>query len=259
FNPWTRGVRADQGGPRAWNHGGWSGAEWVEPAEVPFTVKVLGTDAGSWLALHQQLAKAFAPSSVDVELRFTLGGREYVMFGRPRGINPSPIRLGVGEVFTDCRFGAPDPNIYSGQLHSTDPIPLPTQVGGLTVPFAAPFSVPGMVIGGRVDLLNEGTTEAGLVVRIDGPVTEPRLTLQRPDGAIQSVTWHGLTIPAGQFLIVDTAARQAFLNGDQASAAHPGHADWPLLQAEATSVLRFNAAEHDDGKLVAQWRDAWWS
>jgi hypothetical protein len=262
FNPFMLSVRADQGGPRAWNHGSWSGAEWADERLVPLRIVPKASDDAGWLALHQALAAAFAPVgdvSGPVELRFALGGTEYLLLGRPRLVEPNLSTIGVGWAYTQCVFVAQDPRIYSGDLvvQSTS---LPVQRGGLTVPFTLPLLVAGTVDGGRVELLNEGTADAPLLVRIDGPVPQPRIVLQRPDGTVQQVRL-GLDLPTGQWVEVDTAAGTVFLNG-LPTASVRGQAAWDIdsypLQP-GVNVLRFGAADFvEDALVTATNRSAWW-
>lgn len=266
FDPFSQGVRADQGGPRAWNHGSWSGAEWQQQRIVPLTVVVHGdavTDVGSTIERRHELAAAFQPvgdTATDVQLRFHRGGREYVMFGRPRDVTLDGRLIGTGKAYAECFFAATDPLIYSGLLHTTDPIPLPQQVGGLSVPFTVPFSIGGMLLGGSAELVNDGTAPSPLRLRIDGPVPEPFVTVQGADGSVNTLRFH-LDLPSGQWLIVNTGARTAFLNGlPQASrrGSVTAEPDWPLLPP-GMSTIRFGASEHNDqATLLAEYRSAWW-
>lgn len=141
-------------------------------------------------------------------------------------------------------------DLHIDDLRLVDPI---VYGGGLLVS----FHVGGTLVGGQIDLVNAGTTETGLLLRIDGPVFEPSVTLKRPDGLIQTLRWFGLELAAGQFLEVDTQARGAFLQGNQANSRPPGHVDWPMLPP-GTSTLRFGAAEFTAGTLTSRHRDAWW-
>ena len=260
FNPFTLTVRADQGGPRAWNHGSWSGAEWAEERVVPLRIVPKADDTAGWLVLHKALAAAFAPvgdAGDPVELRFAVDSIEYLILGRPRMVESDLSTLGVGWTYTRAVFVAQDPRIYSGVEQSAGPLSLPAQAGGMFLPLLLPLSTGGTLIGGRVDLTNDGTTDTGLLLRIDGPVPEPRVTLLRPDGEVQTLRWTGLTIPSGQWLEVDTAARTAFLNGLEGASRFPGFVDWPLLPP-GTSTLRFGAADDDTGTLTVTYRHAWW-
>jgi len=264
FNPFIRTARADQGGPRAWNHGSWSGAEWADEAVVPIPLSVgqQGGSIGSWLALHQQLAAAFAPvgdTGEQVELRWVYGGSEYVMFGRPRMVAPRTDHIAVGKAVTQCALVAQDPRIYAGILSSAQ-TGLPTQTGGLTLPLTVPFTIDGVLTGGRVDLLNAGTTDTALTLRIDGPVLSPTVVIQRVDGSVQQIRFD-LDLAAGQWLDISSAARTALLNG-LPQANQRGRAIWdidPYPLQPGTSVLRFLAGGFNvTTEITASWRSAWW-
>jgi hypothetical protein len=137
FNPFNRSVRADQSGKRAWNHGSWSGVEWADEAVVPLRILIDTDDENTWLVAHQKLMAAFRPVGEitrNTELRFHLGGREFVMFGRPRMVEPELDLIGLGKAFTSAAFVALDPLIYAGAETVVPGIGLPTFTGGLTIP-----------------------------------------------------------------------------------------------------------------------------
>jgi hypothetical protein len=264
-NPFTVTVRADQGGPRAWNHGSWSGAEWVNERVVPLRllVEAAGGDTAAWLAAHQQLAAAFAPvadAGDQVELRFMMGGDEYLLLGRPRMVEPETSLIALGKAFTRAAFVAQDPRIYSGELFSTGAVTLPSYAGGLLVPLTVPFNINSTLVGGAANLANTGTAPAGLSVRVDGPVSQPRVGVRQPDGTLQEIVFlSGFDLPAGQWIEIDTAARTALLNGlPQASVR--GQASWemdPFPLLPGTNVLRFGASS-GTGTATATYRSAWW-
>ncbi len=259
FNPWAATVRADQGGKRAWGHGGWSGVEWRDEVVVPMFIKVTGTGAAGWLAAHQQLAKALRPvgeSTADIELRWMTGGTEYLMFGRPRMVDPDAKMIGTGQVFTKAAFVALDPLIYSGAETSVANIGLPTFTGGLTVPFTVPFSIPATASEGFASLTNDGTAEVGLDIRLDGPVESPIVTLVRDDGTFQELTFD-LTLTTGQWLDIDTANRIVLLNGAHSRRGQvSGH--WPILP-EGTHELRWRSPSfNDQAAMSVTFRSAWW-
>lgn len=260
FNPFQMQVRADQSGGRPWGHGGWSGAEWAQVRTVPLRILPSGDDPGSWLTLHQQLVAAFAPvgdSAEDVELRFALGGTEYVLFGRPRMVEANSELIGVGKSFTSAEFVALDPLIYAGTESTTGAFGLPTFVGGLTVPFTVPFTIDAEAVDGEATAENVGTVDTGLTLRIDGPVEEPRVTVQGPD-TVETIRFDG-TVPSGRFLLIDTAGRTATIDGlPQASRRGQITGDWPLLPPGESTIL-FRAADlNDAGTLTVTWRSAWW-
>ncbi|MFI6329854.1 phage distal tail protein [Micromonospora chersina] len=259
FDPWTRQVRAEQGDGRAWADGAWSGAEWTADAVVPIPVRVkdaANRTPGGWLAAHQALAAAFAPSHEDIELRWCTGGTEYVLFGRPRMVEPNVDTVPAGWSYSRCAFAALDPTIYSGVEHSTT-LGLPSTVGGLTVPVTLPLTVAASVTSGRGIITNGGTKTTGLRVRIDGPAVEPRISLLTDNGTAVVRVWTTLT--AGQWLDIDTAARTVYLNGT-ASRRGVTTADgigWPTLPT-GTHELAFDASGYDPAATATvRWRDTW--
>lgn len=136
FNPFRRKVRASQTGERAWGHGSWSGSEWAEQLIATFDVVVSDDPVSmdTWMPLHQKLAAAMRPIGdviQDEELRFVWGGREYVIFGRPRSTEPETAHVGIGGSLTRCAFVGLDPLIYDA-AGFTETIGLPTFVGGLS-------------------------------------------------------------------------------------------------------------------------------
>lgn len=153
-NPFDLAVRADQGGPRAWNHGSWSGAEWANERVVPIRLLIRDGDAltvAAWKDARDRLAAAFAPVgdvAEQVELRYFHGGEERVLFGRPRLLEFDTALMGLGSTFVRAGFVAQDPRIYSGTLHQ-EQTGLPVQTGGLTIPGVSATTPPfGLVLAG---------------------------------------------------------------------------------------------------------------
>jgi hypothetical protein len=257
-NPFIRNVRADQSGKRAWGHGSWSGVEWMDEAVVPLMVLTEGATTAEWLASHQTLAAAFRPvgeSTSDVEMRFCLGGTEYVMYGRPRTVEPQ-IRSLIGTIVTKLAFVATDPLIYQGNPVASAPIHLPTYSGGLTVPMTVPFTVTGVATAGFASVTNVGTVDVGLTLRIDGPVPSPNVTLKRNDGSIQRLTFD-IELAENEWLDVDTKKRVVLLNG-ATSRRGQASGQWPIVPP-GTHELRWSSPTYNpDATLTPLVRGAWW-
>jgi hypothetical protein len=248
---------------RPYAHGSVSGAEWVDEAVVliPISVYRNRSTKGEWLSAHQRLTAAFTavgPTAEVCELRFEWGGVEYVMFGKPAQVKVDAENAAVGKSHDQCAFVASDPRVYSASLSSAV-LSLPVQQGGLTVPLTLPTTIGGVLVGGRATLTNDGLTASGLTARIDGPVVEPAIILQRPDGSTQSVRF-GLTLLSGQWLEVDSTTRTAYLNGSRSANQRP-RTTWrmdffPVLPG--TTKVRFAAGEYDeDASLSLSTRSAW--
>jgi hypothetical protein len=255
FNPWSRHARADQGAGRAWADGSWSGAEFQAEAIVPIRILVVApAGTAAWLAAHQALLAAFAPSHTDLELRFVIGGAEYVMYGRPRMVEPETDLIGLGMAYTQAAFVALDPMIYSGAEH-VESVGLPMTSGGLTLPVTLPFTIGATVAGGSLTLANAGTAPTGLLLRIDGPVAEPRVSLQTDAGT--ETLWLDLTLDTGQWLDIDTQARTVYLNGT-ASRRGQAYGDWPLLPTSGGELSWTAAAYEAAALLTVTWHDSWY-
>jgi hypothetical protein len=270
FTPWGRGVRAETETPRAWADGAWSGAEWTDAATIALTVLVRAPNLQAargtrfWLPHQQQLAAAFAAAADDVALEWTVanpdrpaGGDSFVVYGRPRLLEVAGATALRGWTLTRAAFRVLDPLIYSGGADGLRQaqLGLPTQTGGLCTPVGTPLEVNAAVVAGRVALTSCGTAPTALQLRIDGPCTEPRVSLVVAGQPTQVLRYHG-ALAAGQWLELDTRARTALLNGT-VSRRGLMSGDWFLLPP-GPSELAFNAADyHPDAKLTATWRDAW--
>jgi hypothetical protein len=143
FNPWMTQVRTPQSVDRPYEHGALVGAEWFAERVVPIRVIANGADRDVPSARRaiQDMSAAFAAvgnTGEIAELRFRLNEDpdEFVLFGRPRGIDPDPRTIGLGYTYVSTAFVASDPRIYSGTLTSQT-TGLPVQQGGLTVPATA--------------------------------------------------------------------------------------------------------------------------
>jgi len=277
FNPFFTSVRATQGGDRPYAHGAWVGAEWQDPRVVPIRVIANGANADipSTRAAIQQMAAAFSAVGATgeiAELRFRLKDDpdEYVLFGRPRGVEPDIDEIALGRAKIATAFVAGDPRIYSGNL-TTVTTGLPVQRGGLRIGaelvssvwrrgLRLPFRIPGTTQGGQVEINNLGTTATGALIRIDGPVVEPRLILERSDRTVQSISLN-ITLGEGQWIDVDTVRKRALLNG-LIEANQRGAATW-LMDAfpflPGVNRLRFLAANYTPtAQARVEYRSAWW-
>lgn len=254
FNPWDRGVRANQSGDIAWGDGEWSGAEWRTGTSIPLQVEMA---EGSWSALMQAywpLDAALAPvrTGPESEVTWSAGGTEYLMYGRPRGATMHRRSLEHGTARVTSSLFCPDPAIYSAEEYVVT-IGMLSRVGGFSTPFSVPLSSYDVIADGQANLSNAGTTPARLLLRIDGPAIRPYVTVTDASGT-QSLHFDTV-LAAGDWLQIDTKAKLVVLNGST-SRLRDAHGSWPLLTGDA--VIQFQAEEyHPDARLTVRWRDTY--
>lgn len=256
FNPWNRSARVTGSGDNPWDDGGYAGAEFREVVAVNMDVTVRGVSAADWWAKHVELDAAFAPigTGPEVELRWVTGGIEFVMFGRPRGLGPEIKNLRTGRIANTASFSALDPSIYSSTEYTVS-TGLPAWSGGLTVPVTTPLLVAQTQTSGIITATNSGKAVTALYLRIDGPVTDPTITVVGPDAIPYTLSLETV-IEAGQWISIDTKAQSVLLN-DSITRLSSAYGSWPLLQP-GVSTVTWRATTYDPtAQLTARWRDRW--
>lgn len=226
------------------------------------------TRSGPWTAFGTPVVQAgvtsvFAgPSGAALEVGSRSGGTTQTIRGAVEG---AEVRNSAGTVvaapdFTTQTVGATGFTDTAGRAWSVNGaaklVGGSRYRGGVT----APLTVPGYLVGGEIALVNNGTTDTALKIRIDGPMPEPGIVLRRPDGTVQTLSFD-LDLAEGQWLEIDTAAKTALLNG-LASANQRGVAAWridPYPVQPGVNVLRLSSSAYNAVALVtASHRSAWW-
>ncbi len=165
-----------------------------------------------------------------------------------------PVSVNPREVKWQWVLYAADPLKRSVTEYTTGQIELPSTSGGLTFAATFPISFTATVTSGTAMLTNGGTADAGLVLRVDGPAPNPRVTLSQ--GATVQTLRCNLTVEAGQWLTIDTAARTAYLN-DLVSRRGAVAGTFPILKAGTTSELSWDCDSYQAAaRLTATWRYA---
>ncbi|QXE36214.1 phage tail family protein [Streptomyces sp. GMY02] len=150
---------------------------------------------------------------------------------------------------------AADPRRYSvtEQAGSTG---LPMTSGGLAPPITPPVTVAATTVAGQVVAANQGTVGTRPVLRIDGPVTDPTVFAQYPDGTVKRLAYSE-SIADGEYLTIDVDAKSVILNGT-ASRRRYLSAQWPEIPADATVTFLFAATGYNSTALLTvTWRSAW--
>lgn len=165
-----------------------------------------------------------------------------------------PVRVSQvnGQAFEfQLQLTAPDPRKYLAAVETTTGLPAPS--GGLTFPVAFPADF-GYSTGGSVVVTNYGTVRTWPVLRLAGPLINPRV-INPATGDEMRIA---ISIDSGQYLDIDTAARTVLLGGAasrRAAVAVTG--EW-LPIAPGTSSFRFGSDAFDPASLLTvAVRSAW--
>ncbi|WP_422389942.1 phage distal tail protein [Arthrobacter sp. N1] len=232
--------------------GGFTTPSYFKPKTVILKGRVSAPDRRGVLAALDRLSTAI-PKSVAKPL----------VVGDADGLTHRLVRQSGQPIFPKPteRFGrfnielvAPDHRRFSGDgagpTYSVT-VGLPSQMGGLVLPAAPPWTINATVVSGSVIMTNRGNTAPPALVRIEGPVSKP--VISTDDG--QSMPFD-MDLTEGQFLLVDLDLRTVLLNG-QAPRRGALRAQWINL-SPGTNTLRFDAAAYNDqARMTVTWSDSW--
>lgn len=253
WNPWKRQTRAAYTGDNPYADGSWSGPEFLEPAQINLSVHAVGNTPDHWWELQTALMDALRPirtEPVEAEVHWRNGSQDFMMFARPRVLDPEVKNMNTGDVTSVCSLQALDPAIYSSEEFSVT-VGVLTRSGGLVTPFYTPFTIHTTVIDGEAEIFNGGSATAYLRIRIDGPVTDPTVTVVTPDGAM-SMSFD-VELSEGEWLDIDTKEQSVILNGS-VSRLNQMSGTWVYIPANTTVTIRFNAPDSPDAQMTAYWR-----
>lgn len=146
---------------------------------------------------------------------------------------------------------APDPRKYADAVEQS--VGLPTAPAGLVFPVVFPASF-GSAAGGSVLVSNAGTVKTWPVIRVTGPVVNPRIS--NPDTGDELRL--AMTVEAGQYVDIDTAARSVLLMGTASRRAVASVVGEWLPIAPGSASLRFGSDVYDPAALLTvAVRSAW--
>lgn len=233
-------------------HGSATLGDYADSRTLVLTLGIRGDDHADLEALSEAVRQATPPAAAPLPLLTRDGTRLYLAKPRKRALpedSEALWRLGQAVI----EFTCPDPREYEAVARSSSVL-LPSASSGFGFPLAFNFGFGSGGVGGDVALTNPGNVPAPLLVRINGPVTNPRFAVNgQGELALQ------IDVVAGDFLLIDTEARTVLLNGtaSRRSAVIVG-STWPLVPP-GTSTLQYRASSGTDpaATLVATYRGAW--
>lgn len=233
-------------------HGSATLPDYVGTRTVVLTLGIRGDDHAGLEQLSEDVRQATPPAEAPQQLLVRDGTRLFWAKPRRRALpedSEALWRLGQAVVQFECT----DPREYEAAVRTASTA-LPTGgSGGMGYPITYPFGFGSGGVGGDLVLTNPGNVPAPLLVRIDGPVTNPTFAI---DGRALQLQ---LVLAAGDFLLIDTEARSVLLNGTASRrGAVVAGSVWPQVPP-GTSTLQYRASSASDpaALLSVTYRGAW--
>lgn len=161
--------------------------------------------------------------------------------------------LSPREVRWSLQLIAPDPRKFGTTVSGSTT--LATTSGGLTIPFTIPFSIDSTVTSGQIHLNNPGNIAGPLTLRIDGPVTGPRVTHVTSGITLTFAT--SVVLGAGEWLEVDLEKRQVLANGQSSRNGYITSRGWFGFEV-GDNTFTFGATSYDAAsQLTVTGRPSW--
>lgn len=188
------------------DHGGWPTPAYFAPATYSWRVSAqASTQALRDKAIYY--LSSLVPVNDLAELRIDESTVKYTSVRR------SGRLLYTCDTLTSVDFVvglvAPDPRLYAAAVETSIDGSPPT-TGGLTLPWTLPITFPQQAPQGGATISVGGYFPTPPTIEIYGPRTNPGI---RNGATGEEVNFTGLTLAAGDTLILDFGARRATLNG----------------------------------------------
>jgi hypothetical protein len=214
------GVRADNQ-PVSGRDGTRRSLSTLDARTVTLKLALNGSGPGHLDDLRSELIAVTPPK---VEGLLVLPGGRWQMYAECRKRN-LPLDLGrmARTAYGTLEFYCWDPVRYRTEVRAeTARLPMTSGIG-LVPPLAPPLGFPAGASGDAV-MFNEGNVPVAVNLRINGPLTNPTVTVPEFGGVLQCTA----SIPAGSWYDVDCAEMTVRLNGlaNRRSDLQPGHI-WP--------------------------------
>ncbi|MFF3620071.1 phage distal tail protein [Streptomyces sp. NPDC002467] len=244
------GVRAELH-PRQADHGAWASPAYLDARPISIEGLIAAPTTAARDAAIEQLYTAVALTDTVLVVEETVPKQVTV---RRSGevlvelVNPYSATY-------SAMVTAADPRRYSTTLQSQSTA-LPSTTGGLTVPLTVPLSISTTVVAGSITLVNEGNIATRPTFTVEGPVTNPTITVQYPDGTVRALLY-GSTLEVGDELVIDTDLHSAVLNGTTSRRLYLS-GQWPEIPPGTAVEVGWYADSSDPAALLTgSVRSAW--
>ncbi len=179
---------------------------------------------------------------------------------RKRAI-PIDIRYALGNLAeVSLLWAATDPCWYSTPTLSASVTP-PGATAGFSFPLTFPLTFREASVAGVLSLNNEGDIDTKPIFTVEGPCTDPSITLASGEGS-PNLTFE-LTLSAGDTLVIDTDMHTAMLYSFGSTigstrwyALAPG-SKWFTLAKGFNTVQFLTSDPVPSGKLTVEYCSAW--
>lgn len=245
-------VKSQLSGREA-DHGSWQGPSYLTERVLTLTGSIA---AASPAALEDAVEQLLAADSLT-DTTLTVWETVPKQVTCRRSGKPLVQRQGPIDADFSLLMTAGDPRRYAVGLQSGITM-LASTTGGLTLPIALPVTFNAVTVAGQVDAFNSGRFETRPRIIIDGPVSQPSVLAQQPDGSVLPMTY-SQDLGAGDRLVIDVAAKSVVLNAAVSRRRFLSlPLGWPGIPPQSVVSFRFTAAAYNaTAQLTVQWRSAW--
>lgn len=246
------GVRADTPSRLA-DHGAWASPVYLDSRPITIAGSIAAPDEASRDAAVEQLIAAVSLTDTVLVVGETIPKQATVRRSGQLLIElEGPYNASYSALVT-----AADPRRYATVLQSQS-TGLPVTSGGLTFPLTFPLTFSSTSTGGTFSLVNDGSIGTRPVFTITGPVSEPVIVAERPDGSTMQLAYSA-DLGAGDVLVIDCGAHSVILNGGTSRrrflSAQPS---WPEIDPHSSLMVQWTASSYDAAALLTGTaRSAW--
>ena len=238
---------------REFDHGSWASPVYLSERPITLAGKIVAPDITALDGAMEALRTAAALTATTLTVYEAIPKQCTVRRSGKPLIRPISDRVAEYSLLVT----AADPRRYATSLQS-DTTGLPATTGGLAVPATPPLTLSATTVSGTIDAPNAGTIETRPTFIIAGPVTQPQILVQQPDGSVQSLIY-SQNLVAGEELVIDCDAKTVILDGTASRRRYLSvPLGWPYIPASDEAVIQFQSTAYDAAAmLTAQWRSAW--
>lgn len=246
-SPDIRSVYSD----READHGAWASPVYLGKRPITLAGMIEAPDLASLDAATDQILAAVSLTDTTLVVYESTPKQSVVRRSGPTLVRPVTSTVAAYSLLVT----AADPRRYSTTLQ-TQSTGLASITGGMSLPITLPLTITAGTASGQITLSNVGTFPTRPIFTIDGPVSDPIITVQYPDSTIRQLSYSD-DIALGDELVIDTDAHTALLNGTVSRRKYLS-GQWPEIPPGATVTVQWNASSYDvTALLTGTCRSAW--